>query len=197
MSKIDQESSKTWVAPPGLTLPELHAGLGWFGINVTLSTLRQALRELDMEPFAKGPGRNGRGHSSYYDFSVLWALASAYHASYSPKTKFEKVRELLSRDEHQGRGKFSISEFFVDERVTPVAVRPARDHTWLRTVYMRYATHPDQGMDLRIVTDVAREHWVEVGLDDEGIRVRLANYKRHTLERLGVPAEVTATLDLI
>ena len=195
MKKAKQESERP-PAPDGLTLPELHDRLGWFGVHVSVGALRQALRELAMEPFHRGLSRSGRGQSSYYGFPVLWTLATAYHAAYSPKTKFEHVSKLLSEMELSYDHKLTIAEFFVDDEASTPS--PAtRNHAVLREVYMWYVTHADDGLDLRIVVDVARDHWTEVGLDDDGIRTQLIDYKRRTLERLGVPPEVTAKLGLI
>lgn|GEM_PF-4753882 len=178
----------------GISLAEMHSALKLFGVDVTIGALRQVLRELDIEPLNMALGRSGRGRTYYYDYVVLWLLATAYHAAYGPKTKFATIGKRLKEAELSRPERFSISEHFVDEN-HPVP-QPQRDHKWLRQVYLGYVTDPSEGLGLRVLTDVARKHGHETGLDDDEIKKTLLNYVRDTLTRIGVPTDAAKKVSL-
>lgn len=71
-----------------------------------------------------------------------------------------------------------------------------RDLDAIREAYLDFATELDHGLDVRVVTSVARSHWGDTGLDDERLAGRLELYKRLVLERLGVPPQSAQTVNL-
>ena len=191
MGKSSEEKAEA-VAPSLVTLKEMHERLPWFEIDVSLQALRQTLRELRIEPRSTALGRSGRGRTAYYDFAALWVLATAYHAAYSPKTKLAEVAMMLANFEAGQPQAFSISEFFTPEQPTKVSRLPHDVHA----AYLAFVCDDGVGLDLRIVTKVAREHWSDVGLDNETLAWALTRYKARVLRELGVPQEEAARVSL-
>lgn len=182
MAKRDSEN--TWVRPEGFTLKEIQHLLVWFGIEVSFEGLRQTARLLRV-PSTPGRGDRGRGVTAYYIVEVLWMLATAYRQVAPPKAKFESIaRELLSLELHPCEP-YTLEEFIEDR-----PIEAPRDPDAVRDAYIRFVCDDRNGLDPRVVTEVARDHWAEVGLDDERLATALKVYKIRQLERMGVPADV-------
>lgn len=201
--KKSPEIATNGSSPAHITIGEMLARLPWFAIDVSTQALRQTLRELRIEPVSTGLGRNGRGRTAYYDFTVLWVVATAYHAAYSPKTRLAEVAKTLADLEAREtpHPRFSISEFYPSESVKDEfypsgPAKEVRIPEQVRRAYMAFVCDERSGLDPRIVTAVAREHWADVGLaDDRDLRLALRMYVAHSLVHLGVnhpAAEATA-----
>jgi len=185
------KTSGEWQRPNGVTLKEMVVALAWFGVDVSFDALRQAVRALDV-PAEKGRGPGGRGNTAYYDFSVLWMLATAYQRVVAPKEKFQRIASEI-RLSYQVVGEpFTIAHMFNDEPDDDTYAAPEVMHE----AYLAYVTHLENGLDLRVLDKVARTRWSEVGLDDDRLAGKLRHYKRLVLQRLGVPWEVASTVGL-
>lgn len=182
MKKTDQ----AWERPAGVTLKEIRDRLEWFGVTVSFDALRMAVRQLGIVHVIKGRGpESGRGHAFYYDYAVLWFLATVYRAAYTPRTKFEEVARWLAHRRASEPEGLSIAEHFMTGQQLAES-EPVVNHKWLRDVYLEYVTHPQHGLGLRALTEVARAHWAETGLDDADIAEALLAYKRRVLVTVGV-----------
>lgn len=181
---------KEWPRPHGITLKEMVAALEWFGVHVSFDALRQTVRQLNV-PSTPGRGEGGRGATAYYDFSALWMLATAYRRVAPPKSKFESIAEELQRLEDPSSQPYTLVDFITEEPVEPV-----RDMDNARVAYTKFICDPRTGLDIRVVSDVARAHWSESGLDDRRLADALSAYKRRQLELVGVPAEIAKTVTL-
>jgi hypothetical protein len=187
----EEDPENRWCRPAGtLTLKEIQHGLQWFGVDVSFEGLRQTARLLRV-PSTPGRGERGRGVTAYYTVEALWMFATAYRRVASPKSKFEKIAEELSLLEGPPPEPFTLEDFIAEESVEPV-----RDLDAVRNAYVRFVCDDHTGLDPRIVTDVARSHWHEVGLDDERLETALRVYKIRQLEHMGVPSKIAEQVSL-
>ena len=191
MIKPNQESANRWVRPDGcLTLKEIQHLMLWFGVEVSFEGLRQTARVLRV-PSTPGRGQGGRGVTAYYMVEALWMLATAYRRVALPRAKFDSMaKELRSRELHPCEP-YTLAEFFEDE-----PTESARDFDAVRDAYIGFICHERDGLDIAVLSVVARDHWHECGLDDRRLAQALLVYKTKQLQRMGVPADVAAAVPL-
>lgn len=191
-----RKSSEPWVHPKGLTLKEMVGVLPHLGVNVSFHALRLTARILSV-PSESGRGENGRGVTAYYPHEALFMFATAYRLVAPPKSKFEKIAERLRELELQETSPcepYSIADVFEDEPQKADVV--PRDLEAVARAYLRFACDDDQGLDVAVLSKVAKGHWHECGLDDQRVAEALRVYKIRQLTAMGVPADVAAKVPL-
>lgn len=185
-----KKSSTPWERPDGITLKEMVHALEWFGVHVSFDGLRQTTRLLKV-PATPNRGERGRGITAYYDDGALWMLATAYRRVATPKSRFENIAAELASLEIEPCEPYSIADVFTDE-----PLEEPRDLARVREAYLAFVCDEHNGLDPRVITDVARSHWAESGLDDQRLSRTLRLYKETQLLRLGVPAAVARSVSL-
>lgn len=191
-----RKSSEPWVHPKGLTLKEMVGVLPYYGVNVSFHALRLTARILSV-PSESGRGENDRGLTAYYAYEALFMFATAYRLVAPPKSKFEKIAERLRDLESQETSPcepYSIADEFEDEPAK-ADVAP-RDLEAVARAYLRFVCDDEQGLDVAILSKVAKDHWHECGLDNQRVAEALRVYKIRQLTAMGVPGDVAAKVPL-